>query len=149
MILLMILGGSSSAWKELCYFFTTGIVLSAFALPIVLARVSAVCYYLEYFKLCSMLPLPYHPASILGTNFLFFQIHGGACALVITGNIIMFTTIWGFFRAFDNEDGFEYSTWWFLNSKSNNHVLAILLQNAIPLSKLRWWQFIHSYRFMA
>ena len=40
------------------------------------------------------------------------QIHGGACALVITGNIVMFTTIWGFFKAFDNEDGFEYSTWW-------------------------------------
>ena len=110
MTLLLILGGSSSAWKELCYFFTTGIVLSAFALPIVLARVSAVCYDLEYFKLLSMLPI-FLPASILGTNFLFFQIHGGACALVITGNIIMFTTIWGFFRAFDNEDGFEYSTW--------------------------------------
>ena len=55
----MILGGSSSAWKELCYFFTTGIVLSAFALPIVLARVSAVCYYLEYFKLLSMLYYPF------------------------------------------------------------------------------------------
>jgi len=73
------IGGASSAWKELCYFFTTGIVLSAFALPIVLARVSA--------------------------------IHSGACALVITGNLIMFATIYGFFKAFDNEDGFEYSTW--------------------------------------
>merc|ERR1719167_1263466 len=52
---------------------------TAFAHPIVLARVGA--------------------------------IYGGACALVIVGNIIMFTTIWGFFKAFDNEDGFEYSTW--------------------------------------
>jgi hypothetical protein len=73
------MGGASSALKEVCYFFTTGIVLSAFALPIVLSRVGA--------------------------------IHGGACALVITGNIVMFTTIWGFFKAFDHEDGFEYSTW--------------------------------------
>merc|ERR1711981_778340 len=73
------IGGASSAWKEVCYFFTTGIVVSAFALPIVLTRVGA--------------------------------IYGGACALAITGNIIMFATIWGFFKAFDNEDGFEYSTW--------------------------------------
>ena len=55
MIYLIFSGGASSAWKELCYFFTTGIVLSAFALPIVLARVSAVsscitikiCCYIE------------------------------------------------------------------------------------------------------
>ena len=41
----------------------------------------------------------------------FFQIAPGACALVMAGNIVMFLTIYGFFLAFDNEDGFEYSTW--------------------------------------
>ncbi len=40
-----------------------------------------------------------------------FQIEWGACWLVITGNVVMFLTIYGFFLAFDNEDGFEYSSW--------------------------------------
>lgn len=31
--------------------------------------------------------------------------------LVLTGNIVMFLTIFGFFVAFDNEDGFDYSSW--------------------------------------
>lgn len=42
---------------------------------------------------------------------MFFQIDWGSCGLVMTGNIVMFLTILGFFLAFDNEDGFEYSTW--------------------------------------
>merc|ERR1712209_311846 len=33
-------GGDSSALKDICTFFTSGIVLSSFALPIVLARAS-------------------------------------------------------------------------------------------------------------
>jgi len=77
------IGGTSSALKEVCYFFTTGIVLSAFALPVVMARA------------------PRDDPTIAG----------GACALVMTGNVVMFMTIYGFFKAFDNEDGFEYSTW--------------------------------------
>ena len=42
---------------------------------------------------------------------IFCQIDWGACWLVITGNIVMFLTIFGAFVAFDNEDGFEYSSW--------------------------------------
>jgi len=74
---------TSSALKEACAFFTTGIVLSAFALPIVLARAP------------SAAP----------------TIYWGSCALVFTSNIVIFLTILGFFLAFDNEDGFEYNTW--------------------------------------
>jgi hypothetical protein len=31
--------------------------------------------------------------------------------LVLTGNVVMFLTIFGFFVAFDNDDGFDYSSW--------------------------------------
>jgi len=71
---------TSSALREFCHFVTTGIVLSAFALPIVLARAQNV-------------------------------IEWGACMLVLTGNIVMFLTIFGFFVAFGNDDGFDYSSW--------------------------------------
>ena len=72
-------GAASSALKEFCYFMTTGLVLSAFALSAVLAHTTV--------------------------------IHWGAAWLVFTGNLVMFATIYGFFVAFDNEDGFEYSSW--------------------------------------
>ena len=66
--------------REFCIFLTTGIVVSAFALPIVLARAGGV-------------------------------IQWGACMLVLTGNVVMFLTIFGFFVAFGNDDGFDYSSW--------------------------------------
>ena len=65
--------------REFCHFVTTGIVLSAFALSIVLARAGV--------------------------------INWGACMLVLTGNVVMFLTIFGFFVAFGNDDGFDYSSW--------------------------------------
>ena len=71
---------------QFCYFLTTGIVLSAFALPLVLARA---------------------PSGKDG-----HVIEWGAASLVVTGNIVMFLTILGFFIAFDTEDGFEYSSGW-------------------------------------
>ncbi|XP_059099082.1 leptin receptor gene-related protein-like [Tigriopus californicus] len=78
---------STSALKEFCYFLTTGIVLSAFALPIVLARA---------------------PSGATGEETV---IATGACFLVLMGNLVMFLTIYGLFMIFDNEDGFEYSNW--------------------------------------
>ena len=38
-------------------------------------------------------------------------IEWGACMLVLTGNVVMFLTIFGFFVAFGNDDGFDYSSW--------------------------------------
>merc|ERR1712086_371692 len=37
-------GGDSSALKDICAFFTSGLVLSAFALPIVLARTGTIIW---------------------------------------------------------------------------------------------------------
>merc|ERR1712088_266242 len=79
-------GNGSSALKEVCAFFTTGLVLSAFALPVVLARATT---------LVNDQPVP--------------VILWGSCALAFMSNIVMFLTILGFFMAFDNEDGFEYN----------------------------------------
>ncbi|TRY75083.1 hypothetical protein TCAL_10806 [Tigriopus californicus] len=84
---------STSALKEFCYFLTTGIVLSAFALPIVLARA---------------------PSGATGEETVVRDDRGiatGACFLVLMGNLVMFLTIYGLFMIFDNEDGFEYSNW--------------------------------------
>ncbi|XP_064476391.1 leptin receptor gene-related protein-like [Ornithodoros turicata] len=75
-------GGVSNAAQELAYFITTGIVISAFGLPIVLAR--------------SPVAEP--------------VIQWGACGLVLAGNIVVFITILGFFLAFDSDD-VDYNMW--------------------------------------
>merc|ERR1711953_1437440 len=67
---------ASNPCRELAYFVTTGIVISAFALPIVLSRA----------------PVTVTPTTV---------ITGGACGFVLTANAIMFLTILGFFIAFD------------------------------------------------
>ncbi|RUS88845.1 hypothetical protein EGW08_003390 [Elysia chlorotica] len=69
---------SSSALVELCIFFTTGIVISAIGLPVVLAHTDTIQW--------------------------------GACALVVSGNIVVFSTILGYFRVFANDD-MDYSSW--------------------------------------
>lgn len=73
--------GSSNACKELALFITTGIVISAFGLPLVLARSGG--------------PV----------------IHWGSCLLTLAGNVVVFLTILGFFLAFDNEDDAGYRLW--------------------------------------
>lgn len=70
---------TSNACKELAVFLTTGIVVSAFGLPIVFARAEL--------------------------------IYWGACALVLTGNTVIFATILGFFLVFGSNDDFSWQQW--------------------------------------
>ncbi|TKS72078.1 Leptin receptor overlapping transcript-like 1 [Collichthys lucidus] len=67
---------ASNACKELAIFLTTGIVISAFGLPIVFARADVIAW--------------------------------GACALVLTGNVVIFATILGFFVVFGSNDDFSW-----------------------------------------
>lgn len=69
----------SNACKELAIFLTTGIVVSAFGLPVVFAR----AHLIEW----------------------------GACALVLTGNTVIFATILGFFLVFGSNDDFSWQQW--------------------------------------
>ncbi|CAG0923380.1 unnamed protein product [Notodromas monacha] len=73
---------SSSACHEFAVFLTTGIVISAFSLPVVLARAP------------SLAPV----------------ITWGSCGLILAANIVMFLTIVGFFIAFNSED-LSYNMW--------------------------------------
>ncbi|XP_076307143.1 leptin receptor gene-related protein-like isoform X2 [Tachypleus tridentatus] len=74
--------GSSNACKELCIFITTGIVISSFGLPILLARAPREEPVIEW----------------------------GACGLILSGNIVVYLTILGFFMVFNNDE-VDYSMW--------------------------------------
>jgi len=86
--------GENGQCRELAWFLTTGIVVSAFALPIVLNRAPG----------AATPPNSTSPEPAEGI------ISGGACGLVLSANAVMFLTIFGFFLAFDNDD-FQYSVW--------------------------------------
>jgi len=86
--------GENGQCRELAWFLTTGIVVSAFALPIVLTRAP------------SNTPITNSTEPVIYERI----ISGGACGLVVTANAVIFLTIFGFFLAFDNDD-FQYAVW--------------------------------------
>lgn len=92
--------GSSNACKELALFITTGIVISAFGLPLVLARSGGPVVSPISFSL-----------TVVNTLTIYQQIHWGSCLLTLAGNVVVFLTILGFFLAFDNEDDAGYRLW--------------------------------------
>merc|ERR550525_795100 len=75
---------ASNPCRELAYFLTTGIVISAFAFPIVLSRAPV-----------AVTPPP--PTETDSSAIITTVITGGVCGFVLTANAIMFLTILGFF----------------------------------------------------
>ncbi|KAB0803212.1 hypothetical protein PPYR_00182 [Photinus pyralis] len=74
--------GSSNACMEAAVFITMGLVVSSFALPIVLARA------------------PHTDPTIAW----------GSCYLTLAGNVVVYLTLLGFFVTFDQEDS-DYNMW--------------------------------------
>jgi len=77
--------GPSNACQELAIFITMGIVISAFGLPIVLHRA----------------PVEGSADGVISLSAMLY---------VLGGNIVVFSTIVGFFITFGNED-VEYAMW--------------------------------------
>ncbi|EFN87365.1 Leptin receptor overlapping transcript-like 1, partial [Harpegnathos saltator] len=75
-------GSNSNPYLEFAIFITMGFVVSSFALPIVLAR---------------------SPADKA-------VIQWGACYLTLAGNIVVYSTLVGFFITFDQDDT-DYNMW--------------------------------------
>ena len=97
---------NTSTPKDLAYFITAGIVISAYGLPIVLARAPqanpVVSSSTSTFNSC--------PKLFKKKSFFSLQIMPGACWLTLMGNSVVFATVFGFFYTFrsDNSSGFYY-----------------------------------------
>jgi len=102
--------GENGQCRELAWFLTTGIVVSAFALPIVLSRAPGAGPATNNTQTVDNIAGTVDnisPAVDNITGTVDKVIAGGACGLVLTANTFMFLTIFGFFFAFDNDD-FQY-----------------------------------------
>ncbi|KAF5293003.1 hypothetical protein FQA39_LY13772 [Lamprigera yunnana] len=75
-------GGCAGSCKDIAIFITMGVLISSFALPILLAR-----------------------APVGGPT-----IAWGACYLTLAGNVVVYLTLLGFFLTFDQEDS-DYNMW--------------------------------------
>ena len=94
-----------SSAKDLSDFFTAGIVICAFALPIVMSRAPVVTQ---------------HPSTSMSADGLEnttltnapdiitmdYLISGSACFLTLLSNTVIFITIFQFFKIFDDDDDF-------------------------------------------
>ncbi|CAJ0586712.1 unnamed protein product, partial [Mesorhabditis spiculigera] len=99
----------TSACIELALFITTGIVVSAFALPTVLAHCGAIkagsCVLTEIANVVMF-------GTICAIYFLGqYKIHGTVVVLVWMANTIFFGAIFSYFRTFNREEMHELALW--------------------------------------